>query len=168
MASALLPVALLAMLTAQGCGKKEAAAPTEAAPPEAAAPEAAPSGEAAPVAPAAEAPAPAVPAAATAAADTAAGAKVFKSFCETCHGPEGKGDGVAAAALNPKPANFAVGAFKYDANGNGTKGDVDDIKAIVHDGAAKHGGSPLMAPWPMLSPSDLDAVAAYVKSLHTS
>lgn len=144
--SALLPVALSALLAAQGCGKREAAAPTEpTAPPEAAAP---------------------APAATTAAADT--GAKVYKNFCETCHGPEGKGDGPAAAALNPKPANFAVGAFKYDANGNGTKGDVDDIKAIVHDGAAKHGGSPLMAPWPMLSPSDLDAVAAHVKSLHTS
>lgn len=165
MTSALLPAVLLAMLTAQGCGKKEAAAPTEtAAPPEAAAP----SAEPAPVASAGEAPAAAAPAAATAAADTGAGAKVFKTYCETCHGPAGKGDGPAAAALNPKPANFAVGAFKYDANGNGTRGDVDDIRAIVHDGAAKHGGSPLMAPWPMLSPSDLDAVAAHVKSLQTS
>jgi mono/diheme cytochrome c family protein len=103
----------------------------------------------------------------TAAADTAAGAKVFQTFCQTCHGPAGKGDGLAAASLNPKPANFAAGAFKYDANGNGTKGDIDDIKAIVHDGAAKHGGSPLMAPWPMLSPDQLQAVAEYVKSLHT-
>lgn len=157
----LLPAALLTMLTVQGCGGKDAAAPTDAAaPPEAAAPAAAE--------PAAGTTAPATPAATTAAADTGTGAKVFKTYCETCHGPEGKGDGPAAAALNPKPANFAVGAFKYDANGNGIKGDVEDIRAIVHDGAAKHGGSPLMAPWPMLSPSDLDAVAAYVKSLHSS
>jgi mono/diheme cytochrome c family protein len=84
----------------------------------------------------------------------------------TCHGTTGKGDGVAAAALNPKPANFAIGAFKYDTNGNGATGDMDDIKAIVHDGAAKHGGSPLMAPWPMLSPEQLQAIAEYVKSLH--
>lgn len=159
--SALLPAALLAMLTVHGCGGKDAAAPTDAAaPPEAA--------ESASTAPAAGAPEPAAAVATTAAVDTGAGAKVFKNFCESCHGPEGKGDGPAAAALNPKPANFAVGAFKYDANGNGTRGDVDDIRAIVRDGAAKHGGSPLMAPWPMLSPSDLDAVAAYVKSLHTS
>ncbi len=86
--------------------------------------------------------------------------------CSTCHGAAGKGDGVAAAGLNPKPADFSAGAFKYDTNGNGTKGDVDDIKAIVHDGAAKHGGSPLMAPWPMLSADQLQAVAEYVKSLH--
>jgi len=89
-------------------------------------------------------------------------------YCQTCHGPGGKGDGPAAVGLNPKPANFAAGAFKYDPNGNGTKGDVDDIKAIVHDGAAKHGGSPLMAPWPMLSPDQLQSVAEYVKSLHGS
>jgi mono/diheme cytochrome c family protein len=170
--SALLPAAVAALLTMQGCGKKEAAAPAEtAAPPEAAAP--APEAAPAPAAPAAEAPAAAAPAAAsaapaTAAADTAAGAKIFQTFCTTCHGPAGKGDGPAAAGLNPKPANLAAGAFKYDPNGNGTKGDVDDIKAIVHDGAGKHGGSPLMAPWPMLSPADLDAVAAYVKSLHGS
>jgi mono/diheme cytochrome c family protein len=162
MLSAALAAALAVLLTAQGCAKKEPeTAGQTAAPPEAAAP--APSA----------APAPAVaaaPAAATtaAAADTAAGAKVFQTFCQTCHGPAGKGDGLAAAGLNPKPANFAAGAFKYDANGNGTKGDIDDIKAIVHDGAAKHGGSPLMVPWPMLSADQLQAVAEYVKSLHTS
>jgi mono/diheme cytochrome c family protein len=105
-------------------------------------------------------------AATTAAAGGDAGAKTYTMYCVTCHGTTGKGDGVAAAALNPKPANFAIGAFKYDANGNGAAGDLDDIKAIVHDGAAKHGGSPLMAPWPMLSPDQLQAIAEYVKSLH--
>ncbi len=91
---------------------------------------------------------------------------MFKTFCQTCHGPTGKGDGPTAAALNPKPADLADGLFKYDPNGNGTKGDIDDIKAIVHDGAAKHGGSPLMTPWPGLTPEQLQAVAQYVKSLH--
>jgi mono/diheme cytochrome c family protein len=162
-----LPAALAVLLTAVGCGKKESESPAETAAPQAAAapaqsPSAAPAPEAA-AASAAAAPAAAV----TAAADTAAGAKVFQTFCQTCHGPAGKGDGIAAAGLNPKPANFVAGAFKYDVNGNGTAGDIDDIKAIVHDGAAKHGGSPLMTPWPMLSSDQLQAVAQYVKSLHT-
>ena len=65
-----------------------------------------------------------------ASANHAAGQKVFKLYCETCHGAGGQGDGVAAGALNQKPANFAAGAFRYDVNGNGTKGDIDDIKAI--------------------------------------
>jgi len=138
-----MPVALAAVLVATSCSKKEAqpAAPTETA------------------APAAE-----TVAAAPAAGD--AGATVYQMYCVTCHGASGKGDGVAAASLNPKPADLSVGAFKYDTNGNGTKGDVDDIKAIIHDGAAKHGGSPLMAPWPMLSADQLQAVAEYVKSMH--
>lgn len=160
--TAALPVALAVLITAAGCAKKEPEAPVQTAtPPETAAP--APAAAAAPTPEAAAAPA-AAPA--VAAAGNAAGAKVFKMYCETCHGAAGKGDGVAAAALNPKPANFAAGAFKYDPNGNGTKGDIDDIKAIVHDGAAKHGGSPLMAPWSMLSADQLQAVAQHVKSLH--
>lgn len=95
----------------------------------------------------------------------ASGQKVYATFCTTCHGPGGKGDGPAAASLNPKPTNFAAAEFKYDVNGNGRKGDVEDIKAIVHDGAAKHGGSPLMAPWPMIAPDQLQALAEHVASL---
>lgn len=151
-----LPAALALIFVAAGCSRKEPAAPA-AAPEAAAAP-----AETAAAAPAADATAPV----ATTAAAADAGASAYGMYCVTCHGATGKGDGVAAAGLNPKPADFSAGAFKYDANGNGTKGDVDDIKAIVHDGAAKHGGSPLMAPWPMLSADQLQAVAEYVKSLH--
>jgi mono/diheme cytochrome c family protein len=155
-----IPVALAVLLLGGGCSRKE---PEPASPPATAAPEAAPAATSAPVGATAAAPA----AATTAAADSDAGAQAYKTYCVTCHGATGKGDGAAAAALNPKPANFAIGAFKYDANGNGATGDIDDIKAIVHDGAAKHGGSPLMAPWPMLSPDQLQAIAEHVKSLHT-
>jgi len=35
------------------------------------------------------------------------GAKVFKSNCETCHGPQGRGDGPIGEALDPKPQNLA-------------------------------------------------------------
>lgn len=36
-----------------------------------------------------------------------AGAKVFKSACESCHGSQGYGDGPASAALHPAPKNLA-------------------------------------------------------------
>lgn len=36
-----------------------------------------------------------------------AGADIFKSSCQTCHGPEGHGDGPASGALNPAPKNLA-------------------------------------------------------------
>ncbi len=34
------------------------------------------------------------------------GEKVTKINCVSCHGPKGKGDGPAAVALNPKPADW--------------------------------------------------------------
>ncbi len=36
----------------------------------------------------------------------AAGAEVFKTNCESCHGPQGHGDGPAGEALDPKPKNL--------------------------------------------------------------
>jgi mono/diheme cytochrome c family protein len=38
----------------------------------------------------------------------AEGAKVFKSNCEMCHGPQGHGDGPAGHSLDPMPKNLAV------------------------------------------------------------
>jgi mono/diheme cytochrome c family protein len=35
------------------------------------------------------------------------GADVFHTNCETCHGPQGHGDGPAGQALDPKPRNLA-------------------------------------------------------------
>lgn len=147
-APAVLPVLIL--MTA--CGKQDAQPTTApaAAPKEATAMAAAPAPVATPT---------------VAASD--AGAAAYRMYCVTCHGATGKGDGLAAASLTPKPADFSAGAFKFDPNGNGEKGDIDDIKAIVRDGAARHGGSPLMAPWPMLSPDQLQAVAEHVKSFQS-
>ncbi len=34
------------------------------------------------------------------------GKKIFTTVCVTCHGADGKGDGPAAASLNPHPRNF--------------------------------------------------------------
>lgn len=36
-----------------------------------------------------------------------AGAEVFRTNCETCHGPQGHGDGPAGQALEPRPRNLA-------------------------------------------------------------
>lgn len=37
----------------------------------------------------------------------ASGKIIFETQCASCHGPQGRGDGIAAASLNPKPANLA-------------------------------------------------------------
>jgi len=42
--------------------------------------------------------------------DPTAGAALYQRLCAGCHGPEGRGDGVAAAALSPRPPDL-TGAY---------------------------------------------------------
>lgn len=93
-----------------------------------------------------------------AAADAASGAKVYKMYCETCHGPAGAGDGAVGKTLTPPPRNFQTGDFKYG-------GKDQDIFDVISNGAASKGGSPLMAPWGAVVP-EADRWAL-VKFIHT-
>ena len=43
--------------------------------------------------------------------DLATGKSLFEAKCQICHGANGRGDGPAAAALNPKPRDFTNPAF---------------------------------------------------------
>ncbi len=106
-------------------------------------------------------------AAAVRADDLAQGKAVFTGAgaCVTCHGEQGKGDGPAAAALNPKPAHIGEGQFKYDTDKDGKAGTENDIFNMVTNGAAAYGGSPLMVARPDLPEADRKAVAKYVRSL---
>lgn len=63
----------------------------------------------------------------------------FNTVCATCHGIEGKGDGAAAAALNPKPAAFGSSEFWADGK------DKAHIMKVIKEGGAAVGKSPLMA-----------------------
>ena len=45
------------------------------------------------------------------------GKAIFEQFCAICHGDKGKGDGIAAAALNPKAANFLTEKFQKQTDG---------------------------------------------------
>ena len=100
-------------------------------------------------------------------ADVAKGKEIYNGAgaCAACHGLGGEGDGAAAAALNPKPASFAEGVFKYDTDGDGKKGTETDIFNIITNGAAKYGGSPMMAGRADLAEADRKALAAFVLSL---
>ena len=62
--------------------------------------------------------------------------EVYTQRCASCHGADGKGTGVAAAALNPKPRNYADAAWQKSVTDDQLK------KAIIGGGAI--GKSPLM------------------------
>jgi len=44
--------------------------------------------------------------------------KLYITNCGPCHGNNGKGDGIAAAALNPKPANHTSAAVQKETDGS--------------------------------------------------
>lgn len=45
------------------------------------------------------------------------GKKMYKQMCAICHGDSGKGDGVAGASLNPRPANFSLATLQSQSDG---------------------------------------------------
>ncbi len=102
--------------------------------------------------------------AASAQADT--GKELFiKTNCNSCHGMEGKGDGPIAAALDPKPRDYTVGDFKFDANKDGTPGGDEDLALVIKNGAQPYGGSAMMMPNPTLSETDVKLLVTYIRSL---
>lgn len=42
------------------------------------------------------------------------GKKLYKQLCSICHGDKGKGDGLAGASLNPRPANLSINKGQSD------------------------------------------------------
>lgn len=43
--------------------------------------------------------------------------KIYKETCGPCHGDKGKGDGIAAAACNPKPADHSSEVVQKESDG---------------------------------------------------
>jgi mono/diheme cytochrome c family protein len=91
--------------------------------------------------------------------DQAKGKSLFTQQCAGCHGATGKGDGVAAAALNPKPSDLTNKAYMA-----GLKDQY--LFDLIQKGGAAMGKSPLMPPLgSKLKDGDIRDVIAYVRSL---
>ncbi len=90
-------------------------------------------------------------------AHAADGKAIYQKLCSSCHGASGHGDGVVAASLNPKPSNLVE---IMSAKGG------DYVKKVATKGGAAVGKSAMMpAVASALSPEELDAMIAYIKSL---
>jgi|YelNatPaOPRAMG01_1025707.scaffolds.fasta_scaffold00906_21 mono/diheme cytochrome c family protein len=84
----------------------------------------------------------------------AKGKSLFMNNCVSCHGADGKGDGVAAAALNPKPRNFTSNQGWI----NGPK--ISEIFKTLSQGIK---GSAMVA-FDSFSPEDKFALAQFIRS----
>jgi len=82
-----------------------------------------------------------------------AGAEVFKVNCESCHGPQGHGDGPAGQALDPNPKNLPE-----------LTAQVGDDYLFWRVNTGKPGTS--MAPWAgVLTEEQIWQVVAFVRTL---
>ncbi|HPF69474.1 MAG TPA: c-type cytochrome [Candidatus Krumholzibacteria bacterium] len=90
------------------------------------------------------------------AADRKEAHDIFQTRCATCHGQFGRGDGPGAAALNPKPQNYADTAWQAKVT------DAEIEKAIVYGGTAV-GRSAQMVPNPDLA--DKPGVVAALREM---
>ena len=91
--------------------------------------------------------------------DPHAGARLYATYCASCHGARGAGDGPAAAALAPPPARHDDGAV-MNALSN------QHLFRVIEGGGPAVGKSPRMAPWGgTLSDQEIWDVIAFVRSL---
>lgn len=87
------------------------------------------------------------------------GKAIFAQNCASCHGPTGKGDAPAAAALNPKPKDLTDKAYMA-----GLKDQY--LFDLVKKGGAAVGKSPLIPPFgSKLKDGDIRDVIAFIRSL---
>lgn len=100
----------------------------------------------------------AAPAPSAASASAAACPPSYQSRCAACHGGQGRGDGPAAASLDPRPRDFADSTW--------ARGRTDaEIAGVIRDGGAAHGLSAVMPPHADLGPAEIDSLVACVRTL---
>ena len=83
-------------------------------------------------------------------------AEIYTTRCTLCHGTSGKGDGAAAAGLNPKPRDFSDPAWQTSVTD-------EHIEKIIVGGGTAVGKSPIMPANP-----DLEAKPDVVKALRAT
>ena len=93
------------------------------------------------------------------AAEVAQGRALYQQYCSACHGLQGKGDGPAAATMQPKPRNHTDGTYMN------TLSDDHLVQVITAGGPAVQ-KSPLMPPWKgTLTPAQVQDIVVYLRTL---
>jgi mono/diheme cytochrome c family protein len=91
--------------------------------------------------------------------NAAEGKKLYTTYCATCHGDNGKGDGVAAASLPVKPADHTNGAVMNKLS--------DQFLAdIISKGGSAVNKSGFMPAWgTSLNGNQVADIVAYIRSI---
>ncbi|MGI9535283.1 MAG: c-type cytochrome [Thermodesulfobacteriota bacterium] len=91
-----------------------------------------------------------------AAGDAVKGKESYDNICASCHGPGGKGDGVAAAALDPKPRDLSDPEYVSGLSN-------EHLTKVISKGGTSVGLSALMPAWEgVLQPEDITNVIEYI------
>lgn len=87
------------------------------------------------------------------------GRALFRHYCATCHGAEGRGDGFNAFNLDPKPRDLSEEEFQ------GEKSD-DELADVIMIGGGAAGLSTAMPPWGgTLSKRQVQNLVIYLRTL---
>ena len=96
---------------------------------------------------------------ARAAQNQAEGKKLYTTYCSSCHGEQGKGDGAAAASLPVKPADHTNGTAM---NKLSDKFLVD----VISKGGSAVGKSSFMPSWGgALNEGQIKDIVAYIRTI---
>ncbi|HTO55849.1 MAG TPA: cytochrome c [Myxococcota bacterium] len=91
-----------------------------------------------------------------------AGKLLYAQYCTTCHGATGRGDGPAAAGLNPKPANHTDHVYMASLSDQ-------HLYQVISKGGASVGKSAMMAPWGgVINDAGIKDLIAYLRQLSST
>jgi high-affinity iron transporter len=82
----------------------------------------------------------------------------YGARCAACHGESGRGDGIAAASLSPRPRDFG------DPTWRASRTDAE-IAAVIAGGGTSRGLSPAMPAQTDLTEADVHALVGCVRAL---
>ena len=89
----------------------------------------------------------------------AEGGKLYASYCSSCHGDKGKGDGIAAGSLPVKPKDHTNGAVMNQLTDQ-------SLTDVISKGGGAVGKSGFMPAWgASLNDKQVRDIVAYIRTL---
>ena len=68
--------------------------------------------------------------------DVERGEAIYRTWCQECHGEEGKGDGPAADRMLPRPRDFVAARYQIRTTASGELPTDDDLMRVMREGLA--------------------------------